>query len=155
MSGISWKDFILELDPRAELGEPVPDERIVQAEKALGGALPEELREFLLEVGTVTWEAMLAELWSIEDIEEQNVQFRTYEDFKELYMPFDHLLFFGADGCGDMYCYAIDGDRVIRRNDIFMWDHETDARNHETYGLRRFLTEQVKQYRAIEKMEEE
>jgi hypothetical protein len=82
-------------------------------------------------------------IWSSEQIEKQNLEFRSNADFRELFMPFDHLLFFGDDGGGNQFGFAIDGDGMIRRLDIFRWDHGTDAREWyagrvEQYLERRF-----------------
>ena len=66
-------------------------------------------------------------LWSAERIEADNLNFRTFPAFKELYMPFDALLFFGDAGNGDQFAYIV-LRREVRRSDIFVWDHETDSR---------------------------
>lgn len=54
--------------------------------------------------------------------------FRQSVDFRELYMPFDCLLFIADAGNGDQFAYSIVGG-AIRRDDIFAWDHENDSRS--------------------------
>ena len=60
-------------------------------------------------------------VWPASEIQQQNQTFRTDADFSRLYMPFDHLLFFGADGGGDQFAFAIHADGQIHKNDIFRW----------------------------------
>ncbi len=66
--------------------------------------------------------------WSVVELRARNHGMRTTPAFRSLYMPFDHLLFFGNSGNGDLFALAIDADGKIRRSDVFRWDHETDAR---------------------------
>ena len=109
------------------------------AEKALGVALPSELRELLLETNGVSaseYGPLL--VWNIERIEKDNLDFRSFADFRDLYMPFDNLLFFGDNGGGDQFGYAI-LNGVIRRPDIYRWNHENDAREHAAYSLARYF----------------
>jgi hypothetical protein len=56
-----------------------------------------------------------------------------------LYMPFDHLLFFGDYGGGDQFAFPIHADGEIHKLDIFRWDHETDARSWYAGGLEQFF----------------
>jgi len=65
-------------------------------------------------------------VWSARKILDENVSFRKNEDFKELYMPFDNLLFFAEEANSDLYAYSI-LKNAINRNDIFIWEHETDS----------------------------
>lgn len=68
----------------------------------------------------------------------KNLEYRQYPGFKELYMPFNSLLFFSDTGNGDLFGYAIlDGE--IRWEYIFKWDHETDSRINVAMGLRDYF----------------
>jgi hypothetical protein len=58
----------------------------------------------------------------------QNRLFRENADFAELYMPFDSLLFFGAEGNGDQFGYRILGGQIRPTSFIYEWDHESDDR---------------------------
>ena len=66
--------------------------------------------------------------WSVVELRARNQEMRTTPAFRGLYMPFDHLLFFGDSGNGDLFALAIDADGRVRRRDVFCWDHETDGR---------------------------
>ena len=77
-------------------------------------------------------------MWSTERIQQDNIEFRTTEDFKDLYMPFDSLLFFADAGNGDQFAFTVlNGE--IRRNDIFVWNHENDSRTWAASNLKQYL----------------
>ena len=78
-------------------------------------------------------------MWSASQIERENRQFRTYPDFRALYMPFDALLFFADDGAGDQFAFAIHADGRVHKNDVYRWDHETDARSWFAGRLEQYL----------------
>ncbi len=50
-------------------------------------------------------------------------------------MPFDPFLFFGDNGGGDQFAFV----RTPERDDVFVWDHETDSRNWISPSLQSFL----------------
>jgi SMI1-KNR4 cell-wall len=56
-------------------------------------------------------------------------------------MPFSNLLLFGDRGNGDLFAYPIQVDGVIHNHDVFVWDHEADARSWFAGSLRAFLVE--------------
>jgi hypothetical protein len=134
-----WRELILEEWPEATLFEPASDEAIARAEAALGVSFPEELVSLLRETNGVLDDTAAPAIWSCEEIASENIAFRTEEGFAELYMPFDHLLFFGADGGGDQFAYGILKGVIRKDYDIFVWDHENDSRTWWTNGLERFL----------------
>jgi len=112
----------------AEFASPASESQLAAVEQSLAIQLPSDLRELLLEFDGVTAHYGSGLVWSASKILEQNQMFRTNEAFKELYMPFDHLLFFGADGGGDQFAFAIHADGQIHKRDIFRWKHESDER---------------------------
>ena len=77
-------------------------------------------------------------VWSTERIQQDNLQFRTFEDFKDLYMPFDCLLFFADAGNGDQFAFIqLNGE--IHRRDVFAWNHENDSRTWVASSLKKYL----------------
>lgn len=58
----------------------------------------------------------------------ENLQLRSEEDFRELYMPFDNLLVFGAAGNGDLWAFGIKMNGDLDNRNIYGWNHENDAR---------------------------
>jgi hypothetical protein len=113
---------------------------LATVERALGIELPEELRSFLSESDGLKDRYKFSVVWPASEIAEQNRVFRTNPDFRDLYMPFDPLLFFGAAGNGDQFFYRILND-AVRDFDIYIWDHETDGRIWRAPRLGRFLNE--------------
>ena len=124
----SWTRLIKKAASDAEFAGPASDSQLASVEQALGVQLPEDLRELLLESDGVKAHYGAGVVWSASEIQKQNQTFRADEDFKELYMPFDNLLFFGADGGGDQFAFAVHGDGRIHKRDIFRWKHESDER---------------------------
>src|SRR5215475_13035653 len=96
----SWKRLVKKAASDAEFVAPASDAELLVVEQALRIQLPQDLRELLKESDGVTAHYGAGVVWSSSQIREQNQKFRGDHDFKELYMPFDHLLFFGADGGG-------------------------------------------------------
>ena len=140
---MSWTDQILKLCSDAEFFPGAKPHEIQQAEAELGVALPEDLACLLQESNGVGGEYGLGLIWPLERIVRENKEFREYPDFPELYMPFDHLLFFADAGNGDQFAYPIQAGE-IRRPDVFVWIHEDDSRtccapSLSTY-LERWLT---------------
>jgi hypothetical protein len=101
-------------------------------------ALPEELRTLLEEADGIVGEYGLGVVWPIARIIEDNLTFRGSKEFRDLYMPFDCLLFFGDAGNGDQFAYSLAGGE-IRRDDIFAWDHENDSRTWVAPSLSTYL----------------
>jgi len=117
---------------------PAASASIQAAEVEIGTRLPDELSEFLSESNGVAGTHALALVWPIQRIAADNVAFRRNAEFHKLYMPFEPLLFFGDAGNGDQFAYAITAG-VVRRTDIFVWDHENDSRTWVAPCLLRYL----------------
>jgi hypothetical protein len=123
----TWRQRIAALTAKAEFHEPAAAVALAAAEELLGLRLPPELVSLLQESDGVVGEYGLRLLWSIEQIKEENLKFRKSLDFRQIYMPFDCLLFFSDAGNGDQFAYVV-LECQIRRDDIFVWNHEDDSR---------------------------
>lgn len=134
-----WKQLLLAAAPDANFSAPATEDIFASAEQRLGVALPEELRELLLEFDGATADYGAGVVWSSSKICQSNLEFRQNEGFRNLYMPFDNLLFFGEDGGGDQFAFAIQMDGEIHKSDIFRWEHETDSRSWFADHLRQFF----------------
>ncbi|HTP29128.1 MAG TPA: SMI1/KNR4 family protein [Anaeromyxobacteraceae bacterium] len=135
-----WKAFISSLEARPEerrFGPPASLGDVGRIEAALCVTLPEDLRSLLLQSDGVEGIYGLGLVWSCARIVNDNVKFRTYPDFRDLYMPFEPLLFFGDAGNGDQFAYTICGGRV--RPDICVWNHEDDSRSWKAPNLGRYF----------------
>lgn len=133
-----WKEFITEAIEHAQFCPPMSAHRRSEVEATLGVQFPDDLRGLLRETNGVLGEYELGLIWDVDRIETDNLQFRNNADFDELYMPFDHLLFFADNGCGDQFAYPIHAG-TIRRPDIFVWDHESDSRSWVAPTLREYF----------------
>lgn len=133
-----WKTLIQRLAPECRFFPPTSVSQIATTEKALGLAFPEELRSLLLQSNGVNEEYGMGLVWPLERIEVDNLSFRSNEDFRTLCMPFDHLLFFADAGNGDQFAFALNAG-VIRRPDVFSWNHEDDSRTWAAPSLEKYL----------------
>jgi hypothetical protein len=137
---ISWRELIASLAFDAEFGQPCVLGQVSAIENHFGVQLPPDICELLLEFDGVRADYGSGVVWSTAEILKHNQEFRTNQSFRELYMPFDHLLFFADDGGGDQFAFAIDADGQLRRYDVFRWEHETDARTWFAGHLEQYLT---------------
>ncbi|ODU00512.1 MAG: cell wall assembly protein [Planctomycetes bacterium SCN 63-9] len=134
-----WKEFIQELTSQCEFFTPVAFDRINAANLSLGIEMPAELRGLLCETNGIYGEYELGLVWNLERIVEDNLMFRQNPSFRDIYMPFDHLLFFADAGNGDQFAFSIHADGVIHRPDVFVWDHEDDSRSWAAGSLKDYL----------------
>jgi hypothetical protein len=133
-----WRSFLARFSPALTLRDPATPEMLFSACDSLGHGLSEQLETLLTSTNGVLGEYELGLVWPISRIAADNVAFRTNEQFKELYMPFDSLLFFGDAGNGDQFALPLQGGQ-IRNLDVFVWNHEDDSRKWIAPSLRGFL----------------
>jgi len=123
----TWREFIQSLTSDLTFHPPAILDEVEKAESNLGVLFPDELKSLLKESDGVEGSYGTGLIWNVERIKKDNLNFRQFPDFKELYMPFDHLLFFADAGNGDQFAFGIlNGE--IRNPDIFVWNHENDSR---------------------------
>jgi cell wall assembly regulator SMI1 len=99
---MEWRKHISALSPDVEFSPPARPEEIRDAEAKLGVVFPDDLRDLLSQSNGLAhcgaWP-----VWSADEIVKQNLQMRSEQDFRTLFMPFDTLLFFGDDASGDLF----------------------------------------------------
>jgi hypothetical protein len=135
-----WRTWLPTLHEEVELRKPASEQAIAEAEQALGVQFPEALRSLLLASNGVVGPFEYWLVWPVKQIVTENREYRTSADLKGLYMPFDHLLFIGESGDGGLFAYPIMSDGNARyKNDIFLWDHETDDRRWVAINLEQYL----------------
>lgn len=123
----TWREYIQSITPAFAFHPPATLDEIVKEESSLGVVFPVDLRELLQETNGVEGSYGLGLIWNIERMQKDNLDFRRSTDFKNLYMPFNCLLFFADAGNGDQFAFRIlNGE--IRTSDIYVWDHEDDSR---------------------------
>jgi hypothetical protein len=123
----TWREFLENIAAEFTFHSPASTEGIEKAEASLDLLFPEKLRSLLKESNGVEGSYGLGLIWNTERITKDNLFFRQFSDYKDIYMPFDHLLFFGDAGNGDQFAFAILNGK-IQRSDIFVWNHEDDSR---------------------------
>jgi hypothetical protein len=137
-----WKEKIIEINKECTFYGGALESDLLEVEEKLNTKLPVQLKEVLLETDGVTAEYGERLIWSASEIIKHNIEFRENSDFKELYMPFDHLLFFG-DGGGDQFAYGIIDGEVKNEYNIYRWDHETDGRCWDSFWLDQYFEKRL------------
>jgi hypothetical protein len=123
----------------ARFGLPANPAEVARAENDLELALPAELKLLLGECDGVVADYGTNIVWSASELLQRNQEMRDADSFRDLYMPFGNLLFFGDDGGGDLFAFAVQGNGSICRPDIFRWEHETDGRIWFASSLKDFF----------------
>lgn len=134
-----WREMIVNFGSHADFHHPANEQTLDQIEQHLDQPLPTPLRQLLLETDGLDDEFGTEVVWSAQRILEDNEQFRTEASFRSLYMPFNDLIFFGDNGGGDQFAFV----RNPQRNDVFVWDHETDSRNWVSASLEDYLQRSI------------
>jgi hypothetical protein len=132
-----WRELVERVYPDHQFRGGATEAALLDAETRLGNQLPADLRGILAESDGVFGEYSLGLVWPVSRIVEDNLNFRSNPDFRELYMPFDQLLFFGDAGNGDQFAFRLVS--VLWDKDIFAWDHENDSRTWVAPDLGRYL----------------
>ncbi|BFT72356.1 SMI1/KNR4 family protein [Paenibacillus sp. P36] len=133
-----WLDLIKGLNSDYKFHAPVTEAQLLEVEDSLHVELPESLKELLMESNGVLDEYGCDIVWALERIVTDNLEFRSNDSFKDLYMPFDHLLFFSDAGNGDQIAFPILNGKV-EKNDIYVWNHEDDSRTWISTSLSSFI----------------
>lgn len=122
----------------ATFSQPATTDDLDAAEAALGTVLPAQLRDLLVETNGIEGEYGLGLVWNTRRLANDNAWFRTNDDYREHYMPFDGLVFFADAGNGDQFGIALAGNQ-----EIYVWDHEDDSRTWVAPTILRFLEERL------------
>ena len=133
-----WEDYISTISKEYSFKPPVPKTDITQITRELNVDLPKELLELYNETNGVFDTFNCPLVWSTSQVLEDNLFFRNFIDYKDIYMPFDHLLFFSDNGCGDLFGYRI-LNGYIHTEDIYVWNHEDDSRIWVASSLEKFI----------------
>ncbi len=123
----TWREFVQSLTSDFAFHSSATLDEIEKVESSLGILFPDDLKSLLQESDGIVGSYGSGLIWDVERIKKDNLNFRQFPDFKDLYMPFDHLLFFADAGNGDQFAFGI-LNRKIRNPDIFVWNHEDDSR---------------------------
>jgi SMI1-KNR4 cell-wall len=131
------RKHISALSPDVEFSPPARQEEIRNAEAKLDVVFPNDLTELLGQSNGLAHRGA-SFVWSADEIVKQNLEMRSVQGFRTLFMPFDTLLFFGDDANSDLFFIPIlDGE--TRHGFVFRWDHETDSRISQAHNLQTFV----------------
>lgn len=139
---IMWKHLVSALESNSRFESPANKSDIENAEKSLNVLLPRQLKECLQEANGIFGEYDLGLVWSLDKVVHTNLDFRQSTNFEELYMSFDSLLFFADAGNGDQFAFPIQAGQ-IRRDDVFVWNHEDDSRFWVAPNLKTYIEWQL------------
>jgi hypothetical protein len=130
----TWRELIGTF-PSALSRGPAEPQALARTEHLLELALPTELNALLLESDGLLDEYGTEVVWPTERILRDNLAFRSDDQYRSLYLPFDSLLFFGDNGGGDQFAFTCrpPGEGVL------VWDHETDERTLVSPTLESFV----------------
>ncbi|CAI9396625.1 SMI1/KNR4 family protein [Niallia sp. Sow4_A1] len=134
-----WKEFVNSISKDYHFKDPVTKIELAQIQKELNVELPEELTAIFNETNGVFDNRNCPLVWSASQIMKDNLFYRNFEDYRDIYMPFDNLLFFSDAGNGDLFCYAILKNGTIEKTDIYVWNHEDDSRTWVAASLKHFI----------------
>ena len=112
-----WLENISRLASDSKFHSPATSNDIFEVESALEIYLPKELKDLLQESNGVEGSYDLGLIWDTERIRHDNLTFRQSLHFKDVYMPFDNLMFFADAGNGDRFAFAI-VNKEIRNPDV-------------------------------------
>ncbi|AEW56094.1 TPA: SMI1/KNR4 family protein [Bacillus cereus] len=132
-----WKETIHSISSNLSLKNPATKEELIEIQKCLLVELPNDLSQLLQETNGIAGEYGDF-IWSVSKIKTENMNMRNIVDFKDLYMPFDCLLFFTDGGNGDLFGYSI-LNGIVQRDDIYVWNHENDSRTWVAPSLEIFM----------------
>ncbi|MDZ8171967.1 SMI1/KNR4 family protein [Microbacterium xanthum] len=118
----------------AMFNAPASAHALESCEAKLGHSLPDQFRLLLSATDGVEGEYGLGLVWTAQRIADDNVGFRSSADFRELYMPFDGLVFFADAGNGDQFAISLMGSQ-----EIYVWNHENDSRTWVAPTVMRYL----------------
>ncbi|HLS01635.1 MAG TPA: SMI1/KNR4 family protein [Beutenbergiaceae bacterium] len=130
-----WRELIVEMYPEADLHGPADEVALAEVEKRLMLPLPFELASLLRETDGVTNEYGDAVVWGARRLVEDNLGMRREPDYRQLYAPFDEMIFFGDSDMGPQFAYV----HTDYGPGIVVWDHETDRRRLVVVSLRDYL----------------
>ena len=133
-----WRELLLDLDASCRFTPAASRSALADARNKLGCRLPKELADLWRETDGVEDRYANYVVAPVEIATAWNVDFRTRRRFRTLYMPFDHLLFFGAIGNGNLAAYRV-LNGLVRDRDVYVWDHENDSRMWVAPNLERFF----------------
>ncbi|MEC1441742.1 SMI1/KNR4 family protein [Bacillus sonorensis] len=133
-----WSHMLRRLAGEYTFNKPAEPSKLEEIKRKFNIQLPIELENLLKETDGINDEFGCHLIWSTDRIIEENEDLRNGEVFKDIYMPFDCLLFIADAGNGDLFAYSI-LNSSIQKDDIYVWNHEDDSRTWVAPSLTQFI----------------
>ena len=133
-----WKELLTRRSPTVSFRPAALPATVLRAQEALRLTLPADLEALLLETDGAEGEFGLSLVWPIERIVHDNLMFWHDGSFRDLYMPFDSMLFFSDAGNGDQFAFPLRSGRVLK-TEVYAWNHENDSRTWVAPSLEVFF----------------
>jgi hypothetical protein len=133
----SYVQVVKHCSQDCSFADPTMESTIAQAAQMLGQHFPPELQQLYQETNGI-FADYAALVMSLSELVRENLELRNSEEFAEIYMPFESMLFFGDAGNGDLFGYAIAKDGTLQ-TEIFGWNHENDSRIWVASNLKDYL----------------
>lgn len=108
----------------AKLQAPCPESKIEEAERYVGFAFPEELKNLLRETDGDNWLLMSVDQIMQKVKLNREILADAFDDADEFNEKVDRHIFFGSNGCGDHYCYRVLPNGETDTSAIYIWEHE-------------------------------
>ena len=140
-----WRNTINKLQSGCLYRPPAQHSAIERVEQSLALQLPPDLNEFLRHSdGLIDAEGHKI-IWSIEELLEENQAMRSMYQYQQVFMPFDHLLFFSGNTFSRFNPHLVEfgfAYGMTRLGDaypaIFSWEQD-DSRIRVATDLKDFL----------------
>ncbi|WP_144513897.1 SMI1/KNR4 family protein [Bacillus sp. FJAT-22090] len=135
---MKWKKYIESISTEYHVNAPATNAEIMHIKDELNIQISEKLLELFRETNGIFDRYGCPLIWSTKQIVEDNLFFRNFDGYKDIYMPFDHLLFVSDAGNGDLFGYRI-LNGSIQDDEIYAWNHEDDSRTWVSSSLENFV----------------
>lgn len=107
----------------ARLQQPCSEREIAKAEKYVGFAFPDDLKNLLRETNGDHWLLLSAEE-IIEHVKTNRKILPEYLEPGEFEEKVNRYVYFASNGCGDYYCYRVLPNGETDASAVYIWEHE-------------------------------
>ncbi|MBR3836565.1 MAG: SMI1/KNR4 family protein [Clostridia bacterium] len=107
----------------AKIQKPCPEKEIKKAEKYVGFAFPEELKDLLRETNGDHWFLLSAEEM-VDQVRRNREILADYLEPDEFQEKVNRFVYFASNGCGDYYGYRVLANGRTDDTAIYIWEHE-------------------------------
>ena len=142
-----WRTLIRSYDPEARFGRRATPACLAALEITFSGEVPPALLALLCDLDGAIDGQGCAICWCAERIRDENMRMRMSPLYRECYMPFEPLLFFGEVADGQRAGLAIIPGMITQPN-VYVWDPRNDSRIWVAASLGHYLLERLRRLAA-------